>query len=190
VDGRVIRRARPFTACAAPSAIRRQRNHAQKIIGKPYAENRTYGPKGGWGNRTHSGTGAPDYQWLRTRRCGLPSGCSRCWTPPATRHLQARDAAGPDRRHRRADRTRRHGPGHAAGQRGGPAGHRPALAADRPLRRGRARRAPGAVPGTRRTTFPPSWPPGGPPATCRPARVSRTHAPRTRAAGRTWRQTC
>ena len=29
-----------------------------------------------------------------------------------------------------------------------------------------------------------------PPATCRAARVSRTHSPRTLPAGRTWRQTC
>jgi RNA-directed DNA polymerase len=32
------------------SAIRRRRNHVKKIIGKPYAGNRTYGLKGGWGN--------------------------------------------------------------------------------------------------------------------------------------------
>ena len=32
-----------FTSSAVPSAIRGQRNHVKKIIGKPYAENRTYG---------------------------------------------------------------------------------------------------------------------------------------------------
>ena len=51
----------PCTGSAAPSAIRRQRNHAKKIIGKPYAENRSYGLKGGWGNGS-ARTPRPDYQ--------------------------------------------------------------------------------------------------------------------------------
>jgi hypothetical protein len=45
-------RIRPATACtgsAAPSAIRRQRNHAQKIIDKPYAGQPHVHLKGGWG---------------------------------------------------------------------------------------------------------------------------------------------
>ncbi len=43
----------------APSAIRELRNHANKTIGNPYAGNRTYGLKGGWGIGTALRTPRP-----------------------------------------------------------------------------------------------------------------------------------
>ncbi len=44
------------TACAAPSAIRRQRNHVRKIIGKPYAGKPHVRIERGMGKRAARGT--------------------------------------------------------------------------------------------------------------------------------------
>ena len=44
------------TACAAPSAIRRQRNHARKIIGKPDAGKPHVRIERGMGKRARTGT--------------------------------------------------------------------------------------------------------------------------------------
>jgi hypothetical protein len=41
--------ARACTSSWALSVTRRQRNHVKKTVGLPYAGNRTYGLKGGWG---------------------------------------------------------------------------------------------------------------------------------------------
>ena len=51
------------TGSAAPSAIRGQRNHVKKIIGKPYAGKPHVRIERGMGKRACYRHRAPDYQW-------------------------------------------------------------------------------------------------------------------------------
>ena len=53
MHGRVVQRARPLPAPRHRALPEGQRNHAKKIIAKPYAGTRAYGSKGGWGTGLH-----------------------------------------------------------------------------------------------------------------------------------------